>query len=138
MPDPLFWRLIYADDHVEDEPLANASIRLSHKGAVMLQACVYEPDAHGNDMRRAVYQVRLIDAENARLYTPVWYRKRSMTALGAGGGTIALEATILGRARDGGNDIEGTLFISYDGQTFEDCPAWAFDRVAIDGILLGA
>lgn len=127
--DPLYWRLIYADDHVEDEPLANASIRLSHRGAVMLQACVAEP----KDMRRAVFQVRLIDAESNHIYTPVFYRKRSLTP----GTGSELVATVLGRAREGEHNIDGTLWISYDGQTFEDCPDWAIDREAIDGIMAG-
>lgn len=134
--DPLYWRLIYADDHVEDEPKGNASIRLSHKGAVMLQACEPVEGPNGADFRQAVFQVRLVDVaeDDSRMYTPIFYRKRSLTP----GTGSRLEATILGRAREGEHDVDGTLWISYDGETFEDCPDWAFDKEAIDGLLVGA
>lgn len=136
--DPLYWRLIYADDHVEDEPKTNASIRLSHKGAVMLQACEPVEGPNSADFRKAVFQVRLIDVadDDSRIYTPIFYRKRSIELKGRG--DSRLEATIIGRAREGKHNVDGTLWISYDGETFEDCPEWAFDREAIAGIMAGA
>ncbi len=131
---PLFWRLIYADDHQEDEPLAQASIRLSHRGAVMLQACYYEPDAHGNDLRRAHFQVSLIDAEDARIYRPVFYRIRSLSA---GVDDARTEGVVVGRAREEDNEVGGTLWLTTDGDSFVDCPEWAVDKVAVEGLVGG-
>lgn len=134
MPDPLYWRLIYADDHVEDEPIDNASIRLSHRGAVMLMACAPERGPNGEDLRKPVLRVNLFDGE--RLYAPVWYRKRSMSA-GTGDAALRLDATVLGRVREGEHNFDGTLWASLDGKTFGDCPAWAMDQTAIEGQLTG-
>lgn len=137
MNDPLLWRLVYPDDHVEDEPLTNASIRMSRPGAVVLLACVPEKGPGGQDYRRPIFRVNLFNEDEAdgRLYKPVWYRKRSM-AMNAQMSGSRLEVTVMGRCREGDNTWDGTLWASLDGLTFGDCPSWAEDPIAVENLML--
>lgn len=141
--DPLYWRLIYADGHHEDEALDNTSIRMARPGALLLVACRPEAGPEGRDFRKPITRVNLFDEGviDGRAYAPVWYRKRSMPVLLDDSQRHAerprLDITVFGRMREGEHTVEGRLWASLDGCTVIDCPEWAIDQGVIEGLAIG-
>lgn len=147
MADPLFWRLVYPDDHVEDEPDTNASILLSRPGAVELHVCRL-----GAMQGERVPVSRIPLVEDDVVYRPIFYRRRSMAPDAT---DVRLDATVIGRGlanvkadraarrrlqKTGQAEVKfnSKLWASFDGATFGDCPQELIDPAAIENLLLNS
>lgn len=117
----LLWELEYPGGTIVREPLDNASIRDTRKGA----AAIYLVTHAGDRL------VRVSLHEDGHTYLPIFYRRRSMAA-GAGAEPARTDATIIGRAREatrratdapGGFEsvIDGLLLAAALGE-IRDCP----------------
>lgn len=146
--DPLYWRLVYADDHVEDEPDDNRSILYSRPDPIEFHLC--RPGNAGEPARVAIHRIPLFE-DDVR-YMPIFYRRRSMAVDDT---ATRLDATIVGRgaasknlsraarrriAKHGGAvsaevEFNYTLWASFDGQRLEDCPMDLVDQPAIERLL---
>lgn len=156
MPDPLYWRLAYPDDHVEDEPADNASILYSRPGAVFLYAMrPTTPDADPK-RREPAFMLPLFDDETGQKYKPLWYRRRNMSL--DPNVPNALEYTVVGRGtfevlgktraqrrREAKGEppsldvrFDGQLKASADGETWIDCPQAWIDEAAISNLIVNS
>lgn len=149
---PLYWRLAYADDHIEDEPEDNASILFSRPGAVRLFAM----RADGKGGREPMFAVWLFDQESGQTFKPIFYRRRSVAldekevkldATVVGRGTIEVKPQTRAQRRQeslhGGDkradvQFDGALWASTDGQSFVDAPEKLIDRDAITNLLVNS
>ena len=146
MSDSLYWRLAYPDDHLEDEPLDNASILLSRPGAVRLFAM-----RPAGDHREPMFAVMLIDEQGER-YQPIFYRRRSMSMDGSG---TNLDYVVIGRGKhieqmsraarrraqlrgEVNLQFQGKLWASTDGVTFTDAPQHVIDETALMNLILNS
>lgn len=147
--DPLYWRLIYADDHVEDEPDENRSILYAHADPIEFH--VTRPGRAGEPPRVAILRIPLF-VDDVR-YLPIFYRRRSMAADMT---DKRLEATVAGRGvavqnlsraarrrvmKHGGAvtaevAFDYTLWANLAGEAFVDCPMSLVDQEAIEHLLL--
>lgn len=122
--DALYWRLYYADDSYVDEPLGNLSIRSARAGAVQLVACF------PTEPRQPLVRIALLGDQ----WRPVWYRKRSMGITNGQSGP-RLDITVFGRAKEGKHAVDCQLWACMDGRTVINCPKWAIDQRAIEGLI---
>lgn len=148
--EPLYWRLAYPDDHVEDEPDDGASILLSRPGAVRLFAMRPTPEG-----RQPSFAVWLVDPDTQQHFKPIFYRRRAaLRSHDPRAAVTILDATVAGRgiathkmnraarrnAKLRGQPIQdvgfdGTVWASLDGETWGDCPREHFDEAAITNLL---
>ena len=123
-----YWRLFYPSGKVADEPENTTSIRVCPSGAMALAVCT------GPEGRRVPQVIEYMDAPREpgdSPWAPVFYRR---VGLSPGGGTD-VELVVFGRACEGPNEIKASLWAMQGGKPV-DCPEWAIDTAACQGLVL--
>ena len=140
----LYWRLAYADDHVEDEPEDGGSILYSSGNPVAIIVTHRQDDNTRKPLvAEPLHELGAIALERgpddymrdrgATPYQPIFYRRRYTDAGKEGSVT---EMAVFGRARELADEkVDGKLWaISADGSVIE-CPPYAFDQNAIEHLM---
>lgn len=123
-----YWRLLYADGSVADEPEDTTSILVCPAGAMAVAVCT------GPAWARVPIVMEYMDHERLPSHgpwVPIFYRKVSM----APGGESTPDLIVFGRGCEGPNEVSSRLWALRDGKAVP-CPAWAMDMGACQSLVM--
>jgi hypothetical protein len=123
-----YWRLLYADGRVADEPDETTSIRVCPSGAMALAVCT------GPEGRRVPVVMEYMDAPREPGHSPwqpVFYRRVGTSP----GGETTIDGVVFGRACEGPNEIKTSLWAMRGGKPI-DCPEWLIDQTACQSLVM--
>ena len=124
-----FWRLIYADGRVADEPENTTSIMVCPPGAMAVVVCSGPPENRTPVVMEYMDHDRL---PSSGPWVPIFYRKVSGAPDGNGN---QVDLIVFGRGCEGPNEIHARLWALRDGKAV-DCPAWAMDMGAVQSLVM--
>lgn len=142
----LYWRLIFPDGTVADEPDEQCSI--GHVGRANAGIIVVtRPGPDGERIAVVGEPLSLLGAtmlgkdpdqylreRGATPWAPVFYRKRSISL--GDGAEPTTDLIVFGRARiTGEGRLDGHLFAVYRDGTVGPCPSWALDATATENLV---